>query len=251
MRIQLISDLHLELANGYRPKPNRHADLTVVAGDLGHSPDVLAELAEWPSPVLFVPGNHEYDHQDFDEAEQELRSAAADAGITYLNGDTVVIDGVRFVGVTRWCDFDLLGEERREECMRAADYYFRVMGTARHGRLFGPEAARVVGLAQRSWLADQLHTPHSGPTVAITHFGPSKRSADPRYGLVRGTAAFCNNDDDLIGLTDLWFHGHLHCHHDYLVDRPEHSPTRVVCNARGYSKRDEHLEFDEGLLITV
>jgi calcineurin-like phosphoesterase family protein len=251
MRIQLLSDLHLELAPGYHPVASTRADITVVAGDLGHSPDILERLAGWPSPILFVPGNHEYDHQDFDEAEEELRETASVLGMRYLNGDAAVIDGVRFLGVTRWCDFDLLGEDRREECMHTADYYFRVMGTARRGGLFGPAEAREVGLVQRAWLQDQLLQPFPGSTVVITHFGPSKRSADPRYGLAKSTAAFCNDDEDLIPLADLWLHGHLHCPHDYSLPNGRQTPTRVVCNPRGYPKRDEHLGFQEALVIDV
>jgi hypothetical protein len=89
----------------------------------------------------------------------------------------------------------------------------------------------------------------------VTHFGPSKRSADPRYGLVKGTAAFCNADDDLLALADFWFHGHLHCPHDYTVEReatlPTRTPTRVVCNPRGYAARGEHRGFREHLVIEV
>ena len=75
-------------------------------------------------------------------------------------------------------------------------------------------------------------------TVVITHFAPSLRSADPRYGERSGTASFCNADDDLIPRADLWIHGHLHCRHDYRVAHAGGS-TRVVCNARGHEWRGE------------
>ncbi len=260
MQIHVLSDLHLEFVPGYALEPVPSADLTVVAGDLGHSPDILERLADWPTPVIFVPGNHEYDQQDIDEADIELREAATAFGLMYLNEDVVVLDSiqgqpmdpkVRFIGVTRWADFDLLGEENRERCMKAGQAYLRIMGSSRNGKLFDAEAVRELGLRQRTWLAETLATPFDGKTVVITHFGPSKRSADPRYGLVKGTASFCNNDDDLIPLADLWIHGHLHCAHDYEVDRPGGGTTRVVCNPRGYENRREHLGFRERLIVTV
>ena len=40
--------------------------------------------------------------------------------------------------------------------------------------------------------------------MAITHFAPSLRSADPRFGSQSGTASFCNADDELLPLADLW-----------------------------------------------
>jgi hypothetical protein len=88
-------------------------------------------------------------------------------------------------------------------------------------------------------------------TVVITHFAPSLRSADPRYGRQPGTASFCNADDDLIPRADLWIHGHLHCRHDYAVDRPGRAPARVVCQARGLVKKGEATGFDPCRLFEV
>jgi calcineurin-like phosphoesterase family protein len=88
-------------------------------------------------------------------------------------------------------------------------------------------------------------------TVVITHFAPSLRSADPRYGRQPGTASFCNADDDLIPRADLWIHGHLHCRHDYALDRPGRAPARVVCQARGLAKKGEAAGFDPCRLFEV
>ena len=80
-----------------------------------------------------------------------------------------------------------------------------------------------------------------GPTVVVTHFAPSLRSADPRYGLTPGTAGFCNALDPLLAHADLWLHGHLHCRHDYRVGR-----CRVVANPMGYASKGEQADFDPG-----
>jgi hypothetical protein len=85
----------------------------------------------------------------------------------------------------------------------------------------------------------------------ITHFAPSLRSADPRYGRQPGTASFCNADDDLIAHADLWLHGHLHCRHDYRVPRAARLAARVVCQARGLGKKGEDLGFEPLRLFEV
>jgi hypothetical protein len=85
----------------------------------------------------------------------------------------------------------------------------------------------------------------------VTHFGPSLRSADARYGKQPGTASFCNADDDLIPRADLWLHGHLHCRHDYRVDRAGRRPSRVVCNPLGLAKKGEQAGHDPLLLIEL
>jgi hypothetical protein len=75
--------------------------------------------------------------------------------------------------------------------------------------------------------------------VVITHFAPSLKSADPRYGLTPGTAGFCNALDHLLPKANVWVHGHLHCAHDYV-----HEGCRVVANPLGYARKNEQLAFE-------
>ena len=154
----------------------------------------------------------------------------------------------------RWSDFDLFGAAGREKALRAGSYFQRVMNATRHGQPFDAEAVRVLGLSCRDWLERTLPEPAQGrwdATVAITHFAPSLGSCDPRYGPQPTTASFCNADDDLIPRADLWIHGHLHCRHDYLVERPGQRASRVVCQARGLEKKGEAEGFDPMKLIEV
>ena len=83
---------------------------------------------------------------------------------------------------------------------------------------FLAEPLREQALACQEWLAAALQQRFDGPTVAITHFAPSLKSADPRYGLVPGTAGFCNALDHLLAHAQLWLHGHLHAPSDYIAE---------------------------------
>jgi hypothetical protein len=127
--------------------------------------------------------------------------------------------------------------------LRAAGYFMRLMAATRAGRPLDAAAVRDEALVCRAWLEAELARPPQGrwdATLVITHFAPSLRSVDPRYGTQPSTASFCNADDDLIPRADLWLHGHVHCRHDYLVARAGRAPTRVVCNALGLAKKGEH-----------
>jgi hypothetical protein len=136
--------------------------------------------------------------------------------------------------------------------MRAAQYVLRLMGSTSDGEPLDAERLRRISLDCRQWLADALRERGDWHvTVVITHFGPSLRSADPRFGAQPGTASFCNADDDLIPLADLWLHGHLHCRHDYLAERPGRTPSRVVCQAVGLARKGEAVGFDPLRLIDV
>ena len=147
---------------------------------------------------------------------------------------------IRIVGTTRWSDFDLFGVVGRAKAMRAGSYFMDLMQATQGGRPFDVEAMRAEALACRAWLEAELKRPRDGwdRTVVVTHFAPSVKSADPRYGARSGTASFCNADDDLLPFADVWLHGHLHCVHDYAVARAG-GPTRVVCNSRGHEWRGE------------
>jgi Calcineurin-like phosphoesterase len=258
MKLQLLSDLHLE-TESFDPEPAPGAELLVLAGDIDATWDGLARFAGWPVPALFVAGNHEFDGRELRSAWPALREACDRAGLRLLQRESAVVtaaDGrrVRFVGVTRWSDFDLFGPERRPRAMRAAAYFMRIMDAQRDGQPFDAAGVREEGLACRAWLEVELSRRARGAwdkTVVVTHFAPSLRSADPRYGPQNGTASFCNADDDLLPFADVWLHGHLHCRHDYRVERDNAPPTRVVCQARGLVDKGEAQGFDDAKLIEI
>ncbi len=256
MRIQLLSDLHLE-SEDFEPVPNPHADLLVLAGDIDSTWQGYERFAGWPQPVIVVAGNHEFDGRDLDDAWPALRERCERFGLRLLEREAVVLrapDGrrIRLLGTVRWCDFELFGPSRLDSALRAGSYFQRVMRATRGGAPFDAAAVRCEALACRDWLAQALAEPARARwdvTVVVTHFAPSLRSADPRYGAQSATASFCNADDALLSGAALWLHGHLHCRHDYRVVHDGGGATRVVSQARGLALRCETEGFDPDKLI--
>ena len=272
MNIQLLSDLHLESNPHFLPRPAAGADVLVLAGDIGsYQKDSslsrmgvadfgLARFADWPCPVVFVPGNHEYDGQEFDAAHARLQEVCQRLGFIWLEREAVVLCGVRFVGCTLWADFDALTSSRavsspvtlgqqllaREKAFRAADFALKKNHALLGGQPMLAADVRVLGLQNQAWLRHTLAGSFSGKTVVVTHFAPSLLSADPRYGINPGTAGFCNALDDLLPRAQLWLHGHLHCPVDYTVQG-----CRVVANPLGYVRKNEQLYFKPESCITV
>jgi predicted phosphodiesterase len=298
MNIQLLSDLHLEANPGFVATPAPGADLLVLAGDIGSyqvrkdgsvmdEPDwglqrfsPLPQYAGWPVPVVFVPGNHEYDGLDMDEAHHRLRTTCERLGMAWLERESLQFDQVRLLGTTLWSDFDALGKlpapsataptrsgsraagsatqasaspdplthrlRQREKAFRAANFYLEKMAGQRHQRLFDAQAMRALALECQAWLQGALQTPFDGRTVVVTHFAPTLHSADPRYGLNPGTAGFCNSLDELLPLADVWLHGHLHCPQNQQVGR-----CSIVANPLGYAHKQEQEAFDPLRVIAV
>lgn len=281
MKIQLLSDLHLEVHPHWVPEPAPGAEVLVLAGDVGSyqhgslladedfglarfSP--LPQFAGWPTPVVLVPGNHEYDGQDFDAAQERLRRTCERLGLIWLERQTAVLNGVRFVGTTLWSDFDALALRepsapltqqlrQRQKAFSAANFYLRKTGTTWRGQPFLAAQVREQALQCQQWLQAALAQPFAGPTVVVTHFAPSLRSADPRYGLVPGTAGFCNALDDWLPQAQAWLHGHLHAPCDYMAQgaRPDGQPwqCRVVANPLGYTRKGEQDTFQPQYCVTV
>jgi hypothetical protein len=290
MKLQLLSDLHLEHSPDFVPQAAPGVDVLVLAGDIGsYQRDSRLQDADFGlarfSPrcggvpwktVLYVPGNHEYDDLDFDQTHARLRATCDRLGITWLEQEVVVLDSVRFVGATLWADFEAIARHppppavlarhgtgetqltwqmrQREKAFRAANFYLSTNTTYRAGRPLLAEDIRELSIASQAWLRDALATPFDGITVAVTHFAPTLRSHDPRYGVTPGTAGFCNALDELLPLADLWLHGHLHCSHDYVVEGMyEDAPfrCRVVANPLGYEGKGEQAAFDPRMVITL
>lgn len=132
MKLQLLSDLHLESQPDFVARPAPDADFLVLAGDIGsyqsgsQLQDADFGLARfsprhgWPVPVYFVPGNHEYDGQDFDAGHARLRETCARLDITWLDRQLLTLAGpsadgqaLRLLGTTLWTDFDALAATPR------------------------------------------------------------------------------------------------------------------------------------------
>ena len=273
MRIQLFSDLHLERYPAFQPVIAAGTEVVILAGDIGsYQAGSRLESADFglerfaPSgdrSVLFVPGNHEFDGLEFDETYARLRAICERLGIVWLDREVVTLGHVRFIGTTLWADFDALALRERElskqmqqrsKAFRAANYYLSKNTTLKAGVPVLAEEMREMSLECQAWLRSALELPFDGPTVAVTHFAPSLRSADPRYGITPGTAGFCNAMDHLLPLADVWVHGHLHCHNDYVatgIDEGRPWSCRVVANPLGYLSKGEQEAFRPDLVIEL
>jgi Icc-related predicted phosphoesterase len=274
-RFQLMSDLHLEVDPSFVPTAAPDADALILAGDIGgqgagdrknpgskldpSDPFGFARFARWPVPVFYLPGNHEYDGGEWHSIHEKLKAASAAAGFIWLERESVEFQGVRVIGTTLWSDFEALSQwpdnspnaysrnrTMLEKSMSAANFYLRTTGTTYGGAEF--DAASVAALAKecQAALKAMLAAPFAGATLVVTHFAPSLKSADPRYGVTPGTAGFCNGLDAMLDGVHTWVHGHLHAPSDYL-----HRGCRVVANPLGYARSGEQRTFDSRCVVEV
>ncbi len=247
MKLLVLSDLHTEFGD-FDP-PVTDADIVVLAGDIG----VGTAGIEWAArryrrtPVVYVPGNHEYYDHDIGITD-ELKSVAP-ANIHVLDQDDYEIDGVRFLGTTLWTDFKLYGESEAWFSRQRARRSLYDFTAIRNGdRRFTPEDSVRLHEAGKAWLANELRKAFEGATVVVTHHLPATPSIADRYRNDPLNPAFASRLEDVIEThrPKLWIHGHTHVACDYEIHG-----TRVVCNPRGYPAESSGRGFSPELVVEV
>lgn len=253
MKLGLVSDLHLEGSNC--DLFTRDADVMVVAGDVlaGEASPTCTTGVDWllrkfpdPTvPVVYVPGNHEFENQTLAATVAKLRQAAEGSHVHVLYNDVFVHQGVRFLGTTLWTDFELFGAGSRAMAMDAVGRLIHDFSCIRRDVPVRGESPFITParIAQEhgtavQWLEFHLrrHRHADGPTVVVTHHAPSARSVAPVFKDNLTSAYYASRREDLVAEADLWCHGHMHMSFDYRVgDDP--GMGRVVCNPRGNSGR--------------
>jgi predicted phosphodiesterase len=273
-----LSDLHVEFGT-FEVSRDLEFDVVLLAGDI-YAPGelaiqwILSSEALASKHVIFVPGNHEYYRTSrrsrMDRTLADMRETAAGTRLHVLDGDELVLEGVRFLGTTLWTDFALAIETPRglasnvelaERLVETALPDFRLIrvpnpsalpGTwqERDGKVFRAHDARRIHHEQRRWLKERLDAPFNGKTVVVTHHAPHRGSLAPWYASDWISAGFVSElPDDFFAVPELWVHGHSHTSFDYEVGR-----CRVLCNPRGYinaSGATENTQFNPRLVITV
>lgn len=265
-KIRILSDAHSEFFRplilggngGFVLKPAGE-DIIVLAGDIG----IETEGAKWAlaqdtgdTPIVMVAGNHEFyqskgHHQTIQSTYADLRKIAGDSNgkLTFLQNETAVIKGVRFVGCTFWTDFCLNGLPNRAGSMWAAgrgmnDYnlIYTESGRAR------PEFMAAQHELSLAYIESVLNEEFDGPTVVITHMAPSGQSIAEGYRNSQLNPAYASDHEQFILAyqPELWIHGHTHTSFDYQIGK-----TRIVCNPLGYWAYDTNPDFNPDLIVPI
>jgi Icc-related predicted phosphoesterase len=264
MKVRVLSDLHLEFADWTPPAVD--ADVVVLAGDIYEGVKGIEwARKEFPLvPVIYVPGNHEYYGRELIGHLEAMRASGRKHGVDLLDGDELVLGGVRFLGATVWTDYELYGQG--PAVIRAMFSAVRGMEdhqVIRYGdRALRPNDLLAIHRERIAWLERRLAAEFPGPTVVITHHAPSPRSVARQFDGSLLSPSFASDLSRLMGLprvppvmTDaipapvtpaLWIHEHMHQSYDYVE-----CDTRVVCNPRGYAPYEPNPDFDPAMIVEV
>jgi predicted phosphohydrolase len=242
VRINYFSDVHLEFAS--LKAPDNDADVIVAAGDIGIGTQGIDWLKALNKPVIYVAGNHEFYSHEYRQALQSIRMQCADNNIHFLENDSFIFQGVRFLGCTLWADLFVDGNKKAEALGKTLNDFKRIQFDE---KFF--DAVEFSRLHQNStaWLGQQLAQPFSGKTVVITHHAPSLWSwNDSAHALKK--LAYCSDLKPLLHEYEVsaWIHGHVHSQMDYRI-----AGTRILCNPRGYAGTKIAPGFDQNRMVEI
>lgn len=225
--------------------PAVEADVLVLAGDIAQGTRAIGLFKDWPVPVVYLAGNHEFYGLEFEDTRAALRAAAAGTHVTFLDNEVADFGGVRFLGTTLWTDYRLELNRTQRQLMETAETrlndHFQIR--CRPGK-FTPQRALAEHELSRAWLEGELARPYDGKTVVISHHGPHRLSVHPRYAGEPLNACFVSDLSDLLRQADLWVHGHVHDSFDYNV-----LGCRVVANPAGYAMNRRSVDHAKELVF--
>ena len=285
MRIQYVSDLHLEFYEKLAaiPRIDVVGDVLVLAGDVGYPTKPLfwkfmEEQSRRFKNIIYVPGNHEYYHTNaaiekhrlltIDEMDELIRSELRRRCLTniyMLQNDVCIIDGVRFIGSTLWSYID---ENMKYEIVSMMNDYARIFighNFLERGSDNGAASAALdrddaVGLhrltvgevnrrsaVDSAYIAEQLQQPAGGSskTVVVTHHLPSMEMIDAKYAGSAINSAFASNILHTLSVKPDVWI----CGHSHTAAMKEIEGVVCVMNPVGYP--GENNDFNTGQYIDI
>lgn len=244
MRVQIVSDLHLEsfrdpLSSLRSISKGPKGDVLIMAGDicpiyhLRKWQNAMEYLCKRYSHVIYTPGNHEHYGMELDYSKHFLKEASKswhNLHLTWLG--TKHLMGVDFLQSTLWY-------EDKPDCYIARHLvsdFSAIKGS-------NPSTFIKEGDKCKELIADK----GADCSIWVTHHLPSPRSIGMRY---RGATSNCFYLNDIEFLIErhqpqLIVHGHGHTSQEYRL-----GDTLVICNPRGYED-DLNPRFNPDLVIDL
>jgi len=254
MKINLVSDLHLEFGDQTLPG----GEVLILAGDIAEVRSVVKGKKELGSiwrffqeecakydRVIYVLGNHESYHGRLDKSINILRDILP-ANITVLEDEIFEYNGVVFLGSTLWTDFN----NADPITMFTANNY---MNDYRAIQMFYPARSiyhrlttdHILGVHRKTlkYFKMVLEQNANKPVVVVTHMSPSFASVNEKYknDTVMNGAYASDLSEFILDHPQIkfWLHGHMHDPVDYTI-----GDTRIISNPRGYLPFEADNGFD-------
>jgi len=275
MRINVVSDLHLEFSDLTLPG----GEVLILSGDICEAKNVKAEYdvnnimnegdpstGNWKRSdrytrffheecskyerVFYVVGNHEHYGYKLHKTVPHLKSVLPD-NIVLLEKEQFEYRDVLFIGATLWTDMNNHDQLTLYHMTHMMNDYKQITMHDEAKNVYHRltpqktvnEHVKTKQLFQ-FYLEENRRRETPLPVVVLTHHSPSRLSTHPWYAndTIMNGAYSSSLDEFILDNPEIrfWTHGHTHHTFDYMI-----GDTRVLCNPRGYKNYEERAEeFD-------
>ncbi len=258
MKIQIVSDLHLEF--GSIAIDNAGADVLVLSGDImvansikKHWVEFIESMCSKFKHVVYVLGNHEHYHGNFSLSYTILKQAfEKHLNLYILDTETKIIEGVVFVGGTLWTNFNHKDPNAMFMATRRMNDYRIVAYTdeqTQEIRSLDPNDTVTYHYKMKDHISKTVQEYKDQPIVICGHHAPSFQSIASHYVSSELNGAYASELFEFIverPNIKLWTHGHVHSSFDYMI-----GSTRIVCNPRGYYRYEENPQFNPNFIVEI
>ncbi len=261
MKIHICSDIHCEFRWYFIPEMEDEKNTVVIlAGDIGIAKtpstyvDLIKNTCERFKHVFMILGNHEHYNGKFPTTFNKIWTNTLDfKNFDLLEKETVVLDGVAFIGATLWTDMN----KNNPLTMYVSEQNMNDYSCIRNGPEHSPWLRKLKPLDTMSdhmrakeFIFEEIekHKTDGNKVVVITHHLPCFQSIPTRLKGDDMNGAYASElTNEIMDLKpEMWIHGHVHSSSDYMID-----DTRVICNPRGYWKSELNPEFNDTLVVEV
>lgn len=272
MKIDFVSDLHLEFLDFPDFSREPGGDILLLAGDIttaamfrpnrtdadarSHSKYMKSfkkDLLDKYAAVFYVMGNHEHYNSIFKHTKAQLEDGFRRHDIKnlkILDNDVVMVDDIKIIGCTLWSSYFGGNPISMQDCeLGMMDY--RLIGSMdvddmnyynRHdSRTVTAEFLLNEHRNSVQFIRNMLNS--NTPTLILTHHAPTLVSLNKEHAGNGLDGAYASDLSDLIlGYPQIryWVHGHTHTNVHYSVG----DYSYVVSNQRGYIREKSHRMFN-------
>jgi predicted phosphodiesterase len=267
MRVNVISDLHLEFRDLYLPG----GDVLVISGDACESRTLrkykydpnnllgdngnegkrldrairffIEECTKYRQ-VIYVMGNHEHYHTKYSKTWHEICAEMPD-NVEVLEDQSLVIDNVLFLGATLWTDCNK-GDPLTIQTLKHGMNDYRAITHMKNGvyRKLIPQDTMETHMRTKEFFSNEIDKHPGKDVVVCTHHAPSFMSVHEHYkhdhhmngGYASDLSEFILDRPQI----KFWTHGHMHDPSNYMIGE-----CNVIANPRGYYGYEQQAkDFD-------
>lgn len=221
------------------------ASVAAVVGDV-YAPSGLIRgkyhpAVEWLKervsdiPLLYVPGNHDYEGMRVSKALAAMRASARNSNVQVLWNETFDWEGVRYIGTPLWSDPRWPGMDPAATLSAVSRDSDLSLAYDDRGRPLDAHWLVAQHEEARAFVARELDRDKGMPKVVLTHWAPSQESQKEIWRKSPIAGYWSCDCSDLVKRANLWLHGHIHDSVDYRLGG---DPDRglVLSNPRGVSR---------------